>query len=175
MPCSMSLGSSYQNAPLRPQQVLERIRAEVYVTRLANAIVPGWANMQANLTPAVSGGYLQRCQPLSLAALVNKPAQIILLALNAEGQIALLYPAVNFKPHELSVKPANQSVAIAPDVFVTPPFGTDQLLVLAVDPSVPGLDGLSKQAAQLLSINSPFALAFEAYVKSAKIKRSCKC
>ena len=165
-------GQLISDVPLRRSLVLERIRGEVYFSRLANMLSQGWASMQTNIVPAISGGYLARCQPLSLAALSDKTAQMLLLALNAEGQIVLLYPDINANRGELIATPANQKIFISPGVFVTPPFGTDQMLVLAVDPSVPGLETLSKHASVLSGIESPLAIALDAYVKAAKGKAS---
>lgn len=123
------------------KQIVQRLKAEVWLRQvLARSDAGRRFNVSLEADPATRGGTFVEGETLAFVLRSEKPGHLLLLNLDAAGQITVLYPD---RPSELKVLAAQQTLIVpgpqAHDrIKVTPPFGTDQLIafVFAEEPAL---------------------------------------
>ncbi len=99
--------------------------------------------LQFDVDPAEQGGNFKPGQLISFVVRPDRSATLVLLNINAEGKVGVLYP---YSPSEANPLAAGQAKHIpgtgAQRIQVTEPFGMDVQFVFAFDQPPPGLSGL---------------------------------
>ena len=140
--------------PLRQLAYAQRLQALAEAGR--RGVLP------AEIEPAVFGGNFILGQTLRFAVRPDRPATLLLLNLDAQGQVSVLYPA---HPSEMQALPAGQLRRIPGDgpqqaLRVQPPLGMDIQHLFAFDEAPPGLDrlrnasGLQVEDARLIALET---------------------
>jgi hypothetical protein len=114
--------------------LLKRIAAQAWLNR---AIPKGGdkLGLRADTDPGSRGNTYVQCESFVFEVRLQKPAYVMLLDLDSEGKLTVLYPA---GPLERRVVPSGVATAIPgadpkDHIVVTPPFGTDLVTVMAFE------------------------------------------
>jgi hypothetical protein len=101
--------------------------------------------LQVDLDPAANGGNFVPGKKISFVVKPDKKATLVLLNINSEGKVGVLYP---YMPAEAQPIDAGQARHIPGTgdqrITVTEPFGMDMQFVFAFDEPPPGLAGLHR-------------------------------
>lgn len=123
-----------------------RLRQQVWYELLAHGqhVRPAF-DLQIETTPATRGGTFLAGETLAFSLQSAQPAWVMLLNLDAEGKVSVLYPAA---PREVMQHPARRTLAIPGTqpqdlIRVTPPFGSDYLLAFAFAARPPWLEKIA--------------------------------
>lgn len=114
--------------------LIRRIAAQAWVKR----ILPepkGDLGLRAETNPGSRGNTFVQCESFAFEVHLRKPGYVMLLDLDPQGHLTVLYPT---RAAERQIVPAGVAKAIpGPDpkdqILVTAPFGTDQVAVLAFE------------------------------------------
>lgn len=115
-------------------QVRQRLEAALWLRRLAQRAAPQQAfTLELQALPSSRGGSFVEGEKFTLALRSQRRASVLLLAVDPQGGVSVLYPysAAEKAPHG-----ADAVVQTPPrdsPIVVTPPFGTDELLALAFE------------------------------------------
>jgi hypothetical protein len=130
-PAGDLVGSYAQSAS---PSLLGRLRQQVWYDTLATGsqLRPSF-NLQMETTPATRGGTFMANEMLAFSVQAAQPAHILLLNLDSEGKVSVLYP---LNASEIVEHPAGRTLVIpgssAKDMIrVVPPFGSEYLLAFA--------------------------------------------
>jgi hypothetical protein len=114
--------------------LIKRIAAQAWLNR---AIPKGSdkLGLRADTDPGSRGNTYVQCESFVFEVRLQKPAYVMLLDLDSEGNLTVLYPA---GPLERRVVPSGVATAIPgadpkDHILVTPPFGTDLVTVMAFE------------------------------------------
>jgi hypothetical protein len=127
-------GDPVSAAAANDPSLLKRIAAQAWLNR---AIPQGGdkLGLRADTDPGSRGNTYVQCESFVFEVRLQKPAYVMLLDLDSEGKLTVLYPA---GPLERRVVPSGVATAIPgaepkDHIVVTPPFGTDLVTVLAFE------------------------------------------
>ena len=127
-------GDPVSTAAANDPSLLKRIAAQAWLNR---AIPKGGdkLGLRADTAPGSRGNTYVQCESFVFEVRLQKPAYVMLLDLDSEGNLTVLYPA---GPLERRVVPSGVATAIPGSepkdhIVVTPPFGTDLVTVLAFE------------------------------------------
>jgi len=124
--------------------LIRRIAAQVWLNRALPA-GDGSLGLQAQTNPGSRGNTYVQCESFVFEVRVREPAYIMLLDLDSQGNLTVLYPT---RAAERRVVASGVPTAI-PDadpkhhIVVTAPFGSDQVAVLAFQKLPPFFSDLS--------------------------------
>ena len=114
--------------------LIKRIAAQAWLNR---AIPKGGdrLGLRADTDPGSRGNTYVQCESFVFEVRLQKPAYVMLLDLDSQGNLTVLYPA---GPLERRVVPSGVATAIPgadpkDHIVVTPPFGTDLVTVMAFE------------------------------------------
>ncbi len=146
--------------------LIRRIAAQVWLNR---ALPSGneALGLRAQTDPGSRGDTYVQCESFVFEVRLAKPAYVMLLDLDSEGNLTVLYPT---RAAERQVVAGGAPRAIPGSdpkerILVTPPFGSDQVAVLAFE-KLPGFfDELT--GAKRFSADSPRAAALASGLASA--------
>ena len=147
-------------------QVRQRVEAALWLQRLQGLVAaqPTFT-LELQALPSTRGGSFVEGERFNLALRSPRTASVLLLAVDAQGGISVLYPysAAEKAPH------AADALVVTPPaaspIRVTPPFGTDELLALAFE-RPPAFWGQLPQRGSL-ALGSPLLQAVERAVEQA--------
>jgi hypothetical protein len=127
-------GDPVSTAAANDPSLLKRIAAQAWLNR---AIPRGGEKLglRADTDPGSRGNTYVKCESFVFEVRLQKPAYVMLLDLDSEGNLTVLYPA---GPLERRIVPSGVATAIPgadpkDHIVVTPPFGTDLVTVLAFE------------------------------------------
>jgi hypothetical protein len=114
--------------------LLKRIAAQAWLNR----VLPAGSDalgLRAETDPGSRGNTFVQCESFVFEVRLQKPAYVMLLNLDSEGNLTVLYPT---RPSERQVVAAGAARAIPgadpkDHILVTAPFGSDQVAVLAFE------------------------------------------
>jgi hypothetical protein len=114
--------------------LVKRIAAQAWLNRILPASKDS-LGLRAETSPGSRGNTFVQCESFAFEVRVRKPAYVMLLDLDPLGNITVLYPT---RASERQVVAAGVSKAIPgadpkDQILVIPPFGTDQVAVLAFE------------------------------------------
>jgi hypothetical protein len=114
--------------------LIKRIAAQAWLNRTLPAADDS-LGLRAETDPGSRGNTYVQCESFVFAVRLQKPAFIMLLNLDAQGNLTVLYPT---RAAERQVIASGAAVAIPGKdpmdrILVAAPFGTDQVAVLAFD------------------------------------------
>lgn len=127
-------GDPILDAGATDPNLLTRIAAQVWLNR---TLPPGTNSLglRAETDPGSRGNTYVQCESFVFEVRLEKPAYVMLLNLDAQGHLTVLYPT---QPSERQVVPAGVAKALPSadpkdHILVTAPFGSDQVAVLAFE------------------------------------------
>jgi caspase domain-containing protein/uncharacterized protein DUF4384 len=114
--------------------LIKRIAAQAWLNRA----IPAGSDklgLRADTDPGSRGNTYVQCESFVFEVRLQKPAYVMLLDLDSQGNLTVLYPA---GPLERRAVPAGVATAIPgadpkDHIVVTPPFGTDLVMVMAFE------------------------------------------
>ncbi len=114
--------------------LIKRIAAQAWLNRVLPA-GSGGLGLRAETDPGSRGNTYVQCETFVFEVRLQKPAYVMLLDLDSEGNLTVLYPA---RASERQVVTAGAPRAIPgtdpkEHILVTAPFGSDQVAVLAFE------------------------------------------
>lgn len=115
--------------------LLKRIAAQAWLVRTVPVVATDKLGLRADTEPASRGNTYVQCENFVFEVKLQKPAFVMLLDLDSEGNLTVLYPA---SPLERRMLPNGVATAIPgadpkDHILVIPPFGTDLVTVLAFE------------------------------------------
>jgi hypothetical protein len=120
-------------------KLLKRIAAQAWLVRALPAVPKDTLGLRADTEPASRGNTYVQCEDFVFEVKLQKPAFVMLLDLNSDGDLKVLYPA---SPLERRMLPNGVATAIPgadpkDHILVTPPFGADLVTVMAFEKQPP--------------------------------------
>ena len=115
--------------------LLKRIAAQAWLVLTVPAVMKDTLGLRADTEPASRGNTYVQCENFVFEVKLQKPAFVMLLDLDSEGNLTVLYPA---SPLERRMLPNGVATAIPgadpkDHILVIPPFGTDLVTVMAFE------------------------------------------
>jgi hypothetical protein len=115
--------------------LFRRIAAQAWLVRTVPAVGKDTLGLRADTEPASRGNTYVQCEDFVFEVKLQKPAYVMVLDLDSEGNLTVLYPA---SPLERRMLPNGVATAIPgadpkDHILVIPPFGTDLVTVLAFE------------------------------------------
>ena len=131
--------------------LIKRIAAQAWLNRVLPVGSDG-LGLRAETDPGSRGNTYVQCESFVFEVRLQKAAYVMLLDLDSEGELSVLYPT---RASEREIVPGGSPRAIPgadpkQHILVTPPFGSDQVAVLAFERSpdfFAGLTGAQRFAA----------------------------
>ncbi len=127
-------GDPILTAPAADPSVTKRIAAQVW---LAHALPAGTdrLGLRAETDPGSRGNTFVQCESFVFEVRLEKPAYVMLLDLDPQGGLTVLYPTRASERQLIGSGAARAIPGTEPKdrILVTPPFGTDQVTVLAFE------------------------------------------
>jgi hypothetical protein len=124
-----------------PAQLADALRQQFWRQRLLNAPLPrSTFNLNLALDEGTRGHRVFEGERIAFVVVSDKPAHLLLLDINAQGDMTVLYPN---NPSELTPIDAHRPVIIPGSepqqkIAVIPPFGTDYVVAYAF-PKAPSI------------------------------------
>lgn len=114
--------------------VIKRIAAQAWMSRVLPAANES-AGLRAETDPGSRGNTFVQCESFVFEVRLRKPAHVMLLDLDSQGSLTVLYPT---RASERQIIAADTPTAIPgkdpkDHILVTAPFGSDQVAVLAFE------------------------------------------
>jgi hypothetical protein len=114
--------------------LIRRIAAQAWLNRVLPAS-KGGLGLRTETSPGSRGNTFVQCESFAFDVRLEKPAYVMLLDLDPQGNFSVLYPT---RPSEREIIAAGAVKAIPggdpkDQIVVIPPFGTDQVAVLAFE------------------------------------------
>jgi Caspase domain/Domain of unknown function (DUF4384) len=126
-------GDPIVSAKAGDPKLIKRIAAQVWLNR---ALPPGSDSLglRADTDPGSRGNTFVQCESFAFEVRLQKPAYVMLLDLDSDGNLTVLYPARASERHVVAGG-APQAIPADPKdrILVVPPFGSDQVAVLAFE------------------------------------------
>jgi len=128
-------GDPVTNTTAGDPNLLKRIAAQAWLVRTVPVTPANTLGLRADTEPASRGNTYVQCENFVFEVKLEKPAFVMLLDLDSEGNLTVLYPA---SPLERRMLPSGVATAIPgaepkDHILVIPPFGTDLVTVLAFE------------------------------------------
>lgn len=146
-------------------QVQRRLEAAVWLRRLQGLAAARQAfTLSLQALPSTRGGSFVEGERFNLALRSPRLTSVLLLAVDPQGSISLLYP---YNAREKAPHPADALVLTPPPgqgIVVTPPFGTDELWAVAFE-QTPAFWGRLPHTGRL-TLGDPLLAALEAALKA---------
>jgi hypothetical protein len=119
--------------------LLKRIAAQAWLVRSLPVVSKDSLGLRADTEPASRGNTYEQCEDFVFEVKLQKPAFVMLLDLDSDGNLKVLYPASAL---ERRILPNGVAVAIPgadpkDHILVTPPFGVDLVTVMAFERQPP--------------------------------------
>jgi len=116
-------------------KLLARIAAQAWLARNLPVESTDTLGLRAGTEPASRGNTYVQCEDFVFEVKLQKPAFVMLLDLDSDGKLKVLYPASALERRML---PNGVAIAVpGPDpkdhILVTPPFGADLVTVMAFE------------------------------------------
>jgi len=116
-------------------KLLKRIAAQAWLVRTVPVVTKDTLGLRADTEPASRGNTYVQCEDFVFEVKLQKPAFVMVLDLDSEGNLTVLYPA---SPLERRMLPNGVATAIPgadpkDHILVIPPFGTDLVTVMAFE------------------------------------------
>ena len=114
--------------------LIQRITAQAWLNRALPAGSDS-LGLRAQTDPGISGNTFLQCESFAFVVRLQKPAYVMILDLNSEGKLTVLYPASAAERQIVAAGAARALPSNDPHdrILVTPPFGTDQVAILAFE------------------------------------------
>jgi Domain of unknown function (DUF4384) len=114
--------------------LIRRIAAQAWLNRTL-PVATDQLGLRADTDPGSRGNTFVQCESFVFEVRLQKPAFVMLLDLDSQGYLTVLYPA---GPLERRLVPSGVATAIPgadpkDHIVVTPPFGTDLVTVMAFE------------------------------------------
>jgi hypothetical protein len=114
--------------------LIRRIAAQAWVNRIL-PVSTGGLGLRAETSPGSRGNTFVQCESFAFEVHLRKTGFVMLLDLDPQGNLTVLYPT---RAAERRAVPAGTPMAIPgadpkDQILVIPPFGTDQVAVLAFE------------------------------------------
>jgi hypothetical protein len=127
-------GDPIVSTPAGDPNLIKRIAAQAWLNRVLPA-GNGSLGLRAETDPGSRGNTYVQCESFVFEVRLQKPAYVMLLDLDSEGQLTVLYPT---RASERQIVAAGAARAIPSadpkeHILVTAPFGSDQVAVLAFE------------------------------------------
>jgi Caspase domain/Domain of unknown function (DUF4384) len=137
-------------------KLLDRIAGQAWISR----VVPAGSDklgLRAETDPGSRGNTFVECESFVFEVRLQKPAYLMVLDLDSQGQLTLLFPT---RASERQIVPSGKARAIPGSdpkdhIVVTPPFGMDEVSVIAFEQAQDFLAAVN--GAEPFSISSPRA------------------
>jgi len=116
------------------ENLIRRIAAQAWLNRTL-PVGTDQLGLRADTDPGSRGNTFVQCESFVFEVRLQKPAYLMLLDLDSQGYLTVLYPA---GPLERRMVPSGVATAIPgadpkDHIVVTPPFGTDLVTVMAFE------------------------------------------
>jgi len=153
-PAEDPIAESAANDP----NLIKRIAAGVWLRRALPA-GSGDLGLRAETDPGSRGNTYVQCESFVFEARMEKPAYLMLLDLDSQGGLTVLYPTRATEQRLIAPGKAHAIPSADPRerILVTPPFGTDEVAVLAFERRPAFFDDLN--GAQRFDADSSRAVA----------------
>jgi Caspase domain/Domain of unknown function (DUF4384) len=114
--------------------LIKRIAAQAWLNRSVPATVDT-LGLRADTDPGSRGNTYVQCESFVFEVRLKQPAFIMLLDLDSQGNLTVLYPAGPLERRKLQSRVATAIPGADPKdhILVTPPFGTDLVTVMAFE------------------------------------------
>lgn len=127
-------GDPILNTTASDSHVLKRIAAQAWLNRTL-PVSSESLGLRAETDPGSRGNTFVQCESFVFEVRLQKPAYVVLLDLDSQGDLTVLYPV---RPSERKIVAAGVPQAIPSAdpkdrILVTPPFGLDQVTILAFE------------------------------------------
>jgi hypothetical protein len=109
--------------------LLKRIAAQAWLNRVLPAGNDS-LGLKAETDPGSRGNTFVQCESFIFEVRLQKPAYLMVMDLDSSGKLAVLYPTKASEREAISPG-APRAIPNADRIVVTPPFGSDQVAVLA--------------------------------------------
>ena len=115
--------------------LLKRIAAQAWLVRTVPASAKDTLGLRADTEPASRGNTYVQCEDFVFEVKLQKAAFVMVLDLDSEGDLTVLYPASALERRLLPQGVATAIPGADPKdhILVTPPFGADLVTVLAFE------------------------------------------
>lgn len=145
-------GDPILTLPVANELLTRRIAAEVWWRGLVAQAKPDF-EVQVETSPATRGNTFVSGDQFVFNARTSQPASLVILNINPEGYVAVLYPQ---KEEQAGQHPAGQMLSFPEHEKIEAgvPFGMDQVVVLALPKAPVNWHGV-KKIKDLASIDSP--------------------
>jgi hypothetical protein len=115
-------------------RLIDRIAAQVWLNRS----VPAGSNslgLRAETDPGSRGNTYVQCETFVFEVRLEKPAYLMILDLDSQGRLSVLYPTSESERHVVASGAAKAIPGSAPSdrIVATAPFGTDEVTILAFE------------------------------------------
>jgi hypothetical protein len=118
----------------RDPALIKRLAAQVWLKR-SLPVTTDALGLRAETDPGSRGNTYVQCESFVFEVRLQRPAYVMLLDLDSQGRLTVLYPT---RASERAIVPGGEPRVIPSAdprdrIVVTPPFGTDQVTVLAFE------------------------------------------
>jgi hypothetical protein len=137
-------GDPILTAPATDPKLLRRVAAQAWLNRVLPAGTDA-LGLRAETDPGTRGNTFIQCESFSVEVRLEKPAYVMVLDLDSQGNLVVLYPttAAERKVVASGVPTAIPGKEPKDRILVVPPFGIDQMVVLAFEQEPPFFAGLT--------------------------------
>ncbi len=125
-------GDPIVKAPAADPNLLKRIAAQAWLNR----VLPAGSEtlgLRAETDPGSRGNTFVQCESFVFEVRLEKPAYLMVMDLDSEGKLTVLYPTKASERDAIAPGAPRAIPSADPQshILVTPPFGSDQVAVLA--------------------------------------------
>ena len=115
-------------------KLVKRIGAQTWLDRVM-PVGTDSLGLRAETDPASRGNTFLQCESFAFVVRLKKPAYVMIMDLDSDGNLTVLYPS---KPEERQIVAAGAPRALPSNdqhdrILVTPPFGSDQVAIMAFE------------------------------------------
>jgi len=127
-------GDPIVTAAANNPNLIKRIAAQAWLNRVLPA-GDGGLGLRAETDPGSRGNTFVQCESFVFEVQLKKPAYLMLLDLDSEGKLTVLYPTRASERQVVTAGAAHAIPSADPKsrIQVTAPFGTDQVAVMAFE------------------------------------------
>jgi hypothetical protein len=138
-------GDPIARFPSANQALTQRLRAEAWWRNLVAPAKPDF-NVRVETDPATQGNTFVEGESFAFHVQSDTAAHLLILNIDAAGSVSVLYPQ---KASEQARQPAKQIIVLPGKseqerIVVTPPFGMDQVVVIALPNTPKDWHGISQ-------------------------------
>jgi hypothetical protein len=125
-------GDPIVKAPAADPNLLKRIAAQAWLNRVLPAGTDS-LGLRAETDPGSRGNTFVQCESFVFEVRLEKPAYLMVMDLDSEGKLTVLYPTKSSEREAIAPGAPRAIPSADPKshILVTPPFGSDQVAVLA--------------------------------------------